>query len=212
MKEEYLLTGPIEPTNRPYALAKIAGVKMCCSYNRQYGARHLAVMPTNLYGEGDNNNLNLQYSHLLPALIRKFHEPKGSGAPSVKVWRAGNPKREFLNSDDMADACTCLMDLPSERFDTLLGSDEASTGIFMPLVNVGDDEYLTIAGLAGPVRNVAQYKGAIEFDTSMPDGTPCMLLDVSRLSALGWKAGIALPEGLSNAYEAFKIAGTGRGS
>jgi GDP-L-fucose synthase len=205
MKEEHLLTGPLEPTNRPYALAKIAGIEMCWSYNRQYGTQYLAVMPTNLYGPGDN--YHPQNSHVIPALIRKFHEAKQSNSPSVTVWGTGTPRREFLYSDDMADACVYLMNLPDEQFKTLLGSDEASTGIFMPpLVNIGVGHDLTVRELAETVKDVVGYQGEIEFDTSKPDGTPRKLMDVSRLSGLGWRAGTDLRSGLSLAYSEFFAA------
>jgi len=206
MREEHLLTGPLEPTNRPYALAKIAGIEMCWSYNRQYGTQYLAVMPTNLYGPGDN--YHPQNSHVIPALIRKFHEAKVNNSPSVSVWGTGTPKREFLYSDDMADACVYLMNLPDEQFKTLLGSDEAATGIFMPpLVNIGVGHDLTIRELAETVKEVVGYQGSIEFDTSKPDGTPRKLMDVSRLSGLGWRAGTDLRSGLSLAYSEFSAIG-----
>ncbi len=209
MKEEHLLTGPLEPTNRPYALAKIAGIEMCWSYNRQYGTQFLAVMPTNLYGPGDN--YHPQNSHVIPALIRKFHEAKVNNSPSVSVWGTGTPRREFLYSDDMADACVYLMNLADEQFKTLLGSDEAATGIFMPpLVNIGVGHDLTIRELAETVREVVGFQGTIEFDTSKPDGTPRKLMDVSRLSSLGWQAGTDLRSGLRVAYSEF-AAGQGQG-
>jgi GDP-L-fucose synthase len=205
MKEEHLLTGPLEPTNRPYALAKIAGIEMCWSYNRQYGTQYLAVMPTNLYGPGDN--YHPQNSHVIPALIRKFHEAKVNNSPSVSVWGTGTPRREFLYSDDMADACVYLMNLPEEQFKTLLGSDEAATGIFMPpLVNIGVGHDLTIRELAETVKEVVGYQGTIEFDVSKPDGTPRKLMDVGRLSGLGWRAGTDLRSGLSLAYSEFAAA------
>ncbi len=203
MREEYLLTGPLEPTNRPYALAKIAGIEMCWSYNRQYGTKFLAVMPTNLYGPGDN--YHPENSHVIPALIRKFHEAKVNGQPTVSVWGTGTPRREFLYSDDMADACVFLMNLPDDKFDTLLGSDEAATGLFMPpLVNIGVGEDLTIRELAERVRAVVGYQGEIVFDTTKPDGTPRKLLDVSRLNAMGWLASTSLQQGLTAAYADFQ--------
>jgi len=202
MKEEHLLTGPLEPTNRPYALAKIAGVEMCWSYNRQYGTQYLAVMPTNLYGPGDN--YHPENSHVIPALIRKFHEAKAGNAATVTVWGTGTPKREFLYSDDMADACVYLMNLPDELFNTLLGSDEAKTGVFMPpLVNIGVGEDLTIRELAETVKAVVGYQGEIVFDSSKPDGTPRKLLDVSRLHSLGWTARTEFRAGLAQAYRDF---------
>ncbi|HRH79719.1 MAG TPA: GDP-L-fucose synthase [Thiobacillaceae bacterium] len=202
MKEEYLLTGPLEPTNRAYALAKIAGVQMCWSYNRQYGTRYLAVMPTNLYGPGDN--YHPENSHVIPALIRKFHEGKVNGSTTVTVWGTGTPRREFLYSDDMADACVYLMNLPDERFNTLLGSDEVATGVFMPpLVNIGVGEDLTIRELAETVRRVVGFSGGIVFDAGKPDGTPRKLMDVSRLNAMGWRAHTGLEEGLRKAYANF---------
>ncbi len=199
MREEYLLTGPLEPTNRPYAIAKIAGIEMCWSYNRQYGTRFLAVMPTNLYGPGDN--YHPENSHVIPALIRKFHTAKVNNHPRVTVWGTGTPRREFLYSDDLADACVFLMRLPPEQFDALLGSDEAATGVFMPpLINIGVGEDLTIRELAQLVRRVVGFEGDIEFDPSKPDGTPRKLLDVSRLSGLGWRASTPLESGLTAAY------------
>lgn len=202
MREEYLLTGPLEPTNRPYAIAKIAGIEMCWSYNRQYGTRFLAVMPTNLYGPGDN--YHPENSHVIPALIRKFHEAKVQHQPTVTVWGTGTPRREFLYSEDMAEACVFLMNLPDARFDPLLGSDEAASGAFMPpLVNIGVGEDLTIRELALMVREVVGYQGEIEFDTSKPDGTPRKLLDVTRLNALGWRARTLLSDGLRAAYADF---------
>ncbi|GAB4167419.1 MAG: GDP-L-fucose synthase [Rhodocyclaceae bacterium] len=202
LREEYLLTGPLEPTNRAYALAKIAGIEMCWSYDRQYGARFLAVMPTNLYGPGDS--YDPAGSHVIPALIRKFHEGKGAGAPAVTVWGTGSARREFLYSEDMAQACVFLMNLPDEAFDRLLGSDESRTGRFEPpLVNIGCGEDLTIAELARLVGRVVGFGGEIRFDASKPDGTPRKLLDVSRLTALGWRPRVALEEGLGLAYRDF---------
>ena len=199
MREESLLTGPLEPTNRPYALAKIAGIEMCWSYNRQYGTKYLAAMPTNLFGPGDNYHLD--NSHVIPALIRKFHEAKTSGADQVTVWGTGTPKREFMYSEDMADACIFLMNLPDADYYKLLGSDESVTGRFEPpLVNIGVGEDVTIRDLAETVQGVVGFKGKIVFDTTKPDGTPRKLMDVSRLHALGWKHRTDLQSGLHNAY------------
>ncbi len=202
MKEEHLLTGPLEPTNRPYALAKIAGIEQCWSYNRQYGTRYLAVMPTNLYGPGDNYDLN--NSHVIPALIRKFHEAKQKGDKSVTIWGTGTPRREFLYSEDMANACLYLMNLPDEKFTMLLGSDESSTGVFMPpVVNIGCGEDLTIRALAETVSEVVGFKGELIFDTSKPDGTHRKLMDVSRITAMGWKPSVSLQQGLAEVYTDF---------
>src|SRR6266481_1277974 len=186
IREEYLLTGPLESTNRPYALAKIAGIEMCWSYNRQYGTRYLAAMPINLYGPGDNYDLN--NSHVLPALIRKFHEAKVNHQPTVSVWGSGTPKREFLHSDDMADACVYLMDLPDDQFNRLVGSDESASGQFEPpLVNVGVGTDISIKELAELVGRIIGYEGEIVFDASKPDGTMRKVLDVSKIKGLGWK-------------------------
>jgi GDP-L-fucose synthase len=200
MKEEYLLTGPLEPTNRPYAIAKIAGIEMCWSYNRQYGTKYLGVMPTNLFGPGDNYDLN--NSHVIPALIRKFHEAKAAGDTPVTLWGSGAPRREFLYSEDMADACVYLMNLPDSTFDTLLGSDEATAGVFMPpLINVGVGEDQTIGELAKTVKEAVGCRSDIVYDRSKPDGTPRKLMDVSRLNMLGWRAQTSLEAGLANAYQ-----------
>jgi GDP-L-fucose synthase len=195
MKEEYLLTGPLEPTNRPYALAKIAGIEMCWSYNRQYGTQYLAVMPTNLYGPGDNYDLN--NSHVIPALIRKFHEAKLRGDKEVVVWGTGTPRREFLYSEDMAEACVYLMTLPDDKFSPLLTPDAS------PLVNIGVGEDVTIRELAEIVQQVVGFTGSITFDTNKPDGTPRKLLDVTRLHSLGWRAKTSMQAGLANAYRDF---------
>lgn len=201
MPESSLLTGPLEPTNRPYALAKIAGIEMCWSYNRQYGTQYLAAMPTNLYGPGDN--YHLQNSHVIPALLRKFHEAKQAGADSVTVWGTGTPRREFLYSDDMADACVFLMNLDDARYQALLGSDETVSGRFEPpLINVGVGDDIAIKDLAALVRDTVGFEGRIEFDTSKPDGTPRKLMDVSRLSGAGWSAQTSLAQGLQSAYRA----------
>jgi GDP-L-fucose synthase len=202
MRERDLLTGPLEPTNRPYALAKIAGVEMCWSYNRQYGTQYLAAMPTNLYGPGDNYHPT--NSHVVPALLRKFHEAKASAAPQVTVWGTGTPRREFLFIDDMAEACVFLMNLPEERYTALLGSDESVTGRFEPpLVNIGVGEDVSIAELARLVARVVGYEGGIVHDTSKPDGTPRKLMDVGLMKAAGWQASTALLEGLRVAYAEF---------
>jgi GDP-L-fucose synthase len=193
IKEEYLLTGPLEPTNRAYALAKIAGVEMCWSYNRQYGTRYLAVMPANIYGPGDN--FHLSNSHVLPALIRKVVQAKMAGARQLEVWGTGTPRREFLYSDDLAEACVYLMSLPEHRFAGLLSADVP------PLINVGTGEDLTIRELAEIVSGTLGFNGELVFDRSKPDGTPRKLLDVSRLAALGWKAQTTLPEGIRLTYE-----------
>ena len=202
MPESCLLTGPLEPTNRPYALAKIAGIEMCWSYNRQHGTRFLAAMPTNLYGPGDNYHPT--NSHVIPALLRKFHEAKQRGDSSVTVWGTGTPRREFLYSDDMADACVFLMNLPDERFNALLGSDESLSGRFEPpLVNIGVGHDLTIAELAGLVGHVVGFAGNIVYDTSKPDGTPRKLMDVGLIHRTGWQAATPLEAGLQTAYGDF---------
>ncbi|OGU45717.1 MAG: GDP-fucose synthetase, partial [Hydrogenophilales bacterium RIFOXYA1_FULL_63_33] len=172
MKEEHLLTSELEPTNRPYALAKIAGIEMCWAYNRQYKTQYLAVMPTNLYGPGDN--YHPENSHVIPALIRRFHEAKLANAPSVTVWGTGTPRREFLYSDDMADACVYLMSLPDEQFVPLLGYNR-NDGL-APLVNIGVGEDMTIRELAETVKSVIGYSGEIAFDATKPDGTPRKLM------------------------------------
>ncbi len=182
LKEEYLLTGPLEETNQWYAIAKIAGIKMVQAYRRQYGFRGISLMPTNLYGPGDN--FDLQTSHVLPALLRKFHEAKVNAAPRVVVWGTGAPRREFLHVDDLADAALFLM----EHYD---GEE---------IINVGVGEDLTIRELAELIKEVVGYRGEIVFDTSKPDGTPRKLLDVSRLHQLGWRAKIPLREGLAQTY------------
>jgi GDP-L-fucose synthase len=198
MKEEYLLTGPLEPTNRPYAVAKIAGIEMCWAFNRQYGTQFLAVMPTNLYGAGDNYDLNT--SHVIPALIRKFHEAKVRGDKEVVVWGTGTPYREFLYSDDMADACVFLMNLDAARFQRVL---DDGNGTLPPLVNIGTGVDLTIRELAERVGEAVGFSGDIVFDTSKPDGTPKKLLDVTRLNNLGWVAKTTLAQGLTDAIKSF---------
>jgi len=203
MKEECLLTGPLEPTNRPYALAKIAGIEMCWSYNRQYGTKYLAVMPTNLYGPGDN--YHPENSHVIPALIRKFHEAKLADAKEVVVWGTGTPRREFLYNEDMADACVFLMNLPDDKYDSLLGSDESKTGKFEPpLVNIGVGDDITIKELAETVKQVVGFNGEIVFDATKPDGTMRKLMDVGRLTAIGWQASTEFKAGLKNAYLEFQ--------
>ena len=194
IREEYLLTGPLEATNRPYAVAKIAGVEQCWAYNRQYGTHFLAAMPTNLYGPGDNFDLN--NSHVLPALLRKVATAKASHAKQVVVWGSGTPRREFLYSDDLADACVFLLELETERFATLLREDEP------PLVNIGVGEDVTIRELAERICDLLGYDGELVFDTAKPDGTPRKLLDVSRMRALGWTAEVGLDEGIRRMAEA----------
>jgi GDP-L-fucose synthase len=196
IKEEYLLTGPLEPTNRAYALAKIAGIEMCWSYNRQYGTRYLAAMPTNLYGPGDN--FDLQGSHVLPALMRKVVEAKLSGQKRLVVWGTGRPRREFLYSYDLAEACIHLVDLPAASYDTLLTASEP------PLINIGTGEDLTIRELAELVAKVLEFDCELVFDTSRQDGTPQKLLDVSRINALGWKARVSLEEGIRRTFESVR--------
>lgn len=196
IKEEYLLTGPLEFTNRAYAVAKIAGIEMCRSYNRQYGTRYVAAMPTNLYGPGDN--YDLAASHVLPALLRKIHEAKVAGHDRVTIWGTGTPRREFLSSDDMADACVMLMNLPDEKFgEVLRGPND------FPLINIGCGEDQTIADLARTIASVVGFRGGLEFDTSMPDGTPRKLLDVGRLKRLGWSPRVDLKSGIASAYKDF---------
>jgi len=182
MKEEHLLTGPLEPTNAPYAVAKIAGITMCQSYNRQYGTCYISAMPTNLYGPGDN--FDLETSHVLPALIRKFHEAKVKNAQHVEIWGSGTPRREFLYVDDLADACLFLM-------------QEYTDG---EIINVGVGEDVTILELAGIVKEVVGFEGDIVMDRSKPDGTPRKLLNVEKINALGWKPRVTLQEGIKQVY------------
>jgi GDP-L-fucose synthase len=186
LKEDSLLTGLLEETNEPYAIAKIAGIKMCDAYRSQYGANYISVMPTNLYGPNDNYDLNT--SHVLPALIRKFHEAKKAKAPSVVLWGTGKPRREFLHADDLADACFFLM----QNYDQ------------PGLVNVGVGEDLEIGELALLIKKIVGYEGAIQHDLTKPDGTPRKLMDVSKLHGLGWKASIPLEEGLRRVYDEFQ--------
>ena len=183
IKEEYLMTGELESTNDAYAVAKIAGIKMCQSYNEQYGTNFISVMPTNLYGPNDNYDLN--NSHVLPAMIRKFHEAKIEGKESVEIWGTGTPKREFLYVDDLADACVFLMNNYS-------GSE---------IVNIGTGQDVTIAELAVGISKVVGYEGGIHFNTNMPDGTPRKLLDVSKLEEIGWKYSTSLKEGIEKTYK-----------
>jgi GDP-L-fucose synthase len=186
MKEEYLLTGALEPTNSAYAVAKIAGIEMCQAYRRQYGCHFISVMPTNLYGPGDN--YDLETSHVLPALIRKFHEAQEAGAPTVTIWGTGSPRREFLHADDLAEACLFLMD----RYDE------------PEIINIGVGEDATIRELAERVAEATGFTGELLFDTSKPDGTPRKLLDVSRLTTLGWRAQIDLREGIRRTVEEYR--------
>jgi len=199
MKEEYLLTGSLETTNRPYALAKIAGIEQCWSYNRQYGTQYLAVMPTNLYGPGDA--YHLENSHVIPALIRKFHEAKINNAPNVSIWGTGTPRREFMYSDDMADACIYLINRSEQDYLDLLASNR-NDGL-PPVVNIGVGEDLSIAELAQLIAETVGFRGGMSFDTQKPDGTPRKLLDVGRLETLGWQAKVNLEEGLALAYESY---------
>jgi GDP-L-fucose synthase len=196
MKEEYLLTGLLEPTNEPYALAKIAGLKMCEAYNRQYGTRFIAAMPTNLYGPGDN--FHPENSHVLPALLRRFHEAKVQSLPQVTVWGSGTPRRELLFVDDMAAGCLFLMELDEERCSRELLSFPRPN-----FVNLGTGQDVTIRELAETVSEVVGYRGELVFDRSKPDGTPRKLQDVSRMEALGWQAGTGLREGIVRTYQWF---------
>ena len=196
MPETCLLTGPLEPTNRPYALAKIAGIEMCWSYNRQFGTKYLAAMPTNLYGP--NDNFDLQTSHVLPALIRKTAEAIKNGAGEVVVWGSGTPMRELLYSADVAQACVFLLNLDPEVYGTLLRDDVP------PLVNIGTGEDVTIRELAETVARVLGFKGVLRFDASKPDGTPRKLMDVSLIHSLGWHHRVALEDGIRRTWEAVR--------
>lgn len=187
LQEDALLTGPLEPTNEPYAIAKIAGIKLCDAYRAQHGCNFVSVMPTNLYGP--NDNYDLQNSHVLPAMIRKFHTAKQEGAPFVTIWGTGTPRREFLHVDDLADACCFLMDRYNEP----------------GFVNIGVGEDISILELAQMVSRIVGYEGDIQHDLSKPDGTPRKLMDVSKLHSMGWKAKIGLEEGIRAVYEKFSI-------
>lgn len=195
IREEYLLTGPLEATNRPYAVAKIAGIESCWAYNRQYGTHFLAAMPTNLYGLGDN--YDLQSSHVLPALLRKMHEAKIAGDPQVTVWGSGSPRREFMHADDLGQALVFLAELDDARFSRL--TDPA----VCPLINVGTGEDLTIQQLAQTIAEVVGFTGTFVYDRSKPDGTPRKVMDVSRIRALGWSPAVTLREGIAGAYRDF---------
>jgi GDP-L-fucose synthase len=192
IKEEYLLTGPLEPTNEPYAIAKIAGIKLCESYNRQYGTEYICVMPTNLYGP--NDNLDLATSHVLPALMRKVHEAKARGERSFRVWGSGRPRREFLHVDDLADACVYLME------------KNVADGI----CNIGLGSDVTIRELAQTIMDIVGYAGELTFDRSKPDGTPRKLLDVSRINEMGWRARYTLAEGVRQTYSWYLTQGSRR--
>lgn len=185
LREEYLLTGLLEPTNEPYAIAKIAGIKLCEAYRAQYGCNYISVMPTNLYGY--NDNYHPENSHVLPALIRRFHEAKEQGAPQVVIWGSGTPRREFLFADDLAEACCYLMEHYNEP----------------ELVNIGTGEDISIGELAALVKEVTGYQGSISYDHSKPDGTPRKLMDVSKLHSYGWHHRVALPQGIALAYQDF---------
>ncbi len=199
IKEEYLLSGPLEATNRPYAIAKISGIEMCWSYNRQYDTQYMAVMPTNVYGPEDN--YDLEASHVVPALIRKFHEAKVKNENSVDVWGTGEPRREFIHSKDLADACIYLL---SQTEDILKSSFLNSDSV--PLINIGCGTDQTISELASIIKNVTGFEGDIRWDTSKPDGTPQKLLDVSRMSGLGWDTKINLNDGIALTYENYVVS------
>lgn len=186
LKEEYLLSGELEPTNQPYAIAKIAGINMCQSYNRQYGTKYISVMPTNMYGPHDN--FDLKTSHVLPALIRKFHDAKENNVPTVEVWGTGSPKREFLHSDDLAEACLFLMDHYNDS----------------EIINVGVGSDISIKELAELIQSIVGYQGQIVFNSSIPDGTPRKLVDVTKINHLGWEAKISLEDGLRSVYQSFQ--------
>ena len=194
IKEEYLLTGKLEPTNEPYAIAKIAGIKMCESYNRQYGTVYRTAMPTNLYGPGDN--YHPQNSHVLPALLQRFHEAKLQNLPSVTIWGTGIPRREFLHVDDLAEACVHLMGLPEKMLETKIGPMNSH-------INIGTGTDISIKELADNLAQVVGYRGSIEFDITKPDGTLRKVLDVSLATQLGWKAKINLKDGLEMTYQSF---------
>ncbi|WP_397575326.1 GDP-L-fucose synthase family protein [Sphingorhabdus sp.] len=192
MPEESLLTGRLEPTNEPYAIAKIAGIKLCESYNRQYGTDYRSAMPTNLYGPGDN--FHETNSHVLPALLRRFHEAKQAGSEEVVIWGTGTPKREFLHVDDMAEACAFLLNLPKDVY-------AENTEPMLSHINVGTGSDVSIADLARAIAQVTGFAGRISFDATKPDGTPRKLLDVSRLTNMGWTAGVPLEEGIRQTYD-----------
>jgi GDP-L-fucose synthase len=198
IKETYLLTGPLEPTNRAYAIAKIAGIEMCSAYNREYGTQYVCAMPTNLYGPGDN--YDLANSHVLPALIRKTHEAKHSHASEIVVWGTGQPRREFLHSDDAADACVFLMNLDDQRLRKLINAERGEP----PLINIGCGKDQTILELAQLIKDVVGFDGRFRFDSSKPDGTMQKLLDVTLLDALGWRAKISLRQGIERTYADFR--------
>jgi GDP-L-fucose synthase len=195
IKEDYLLTGSLEPTNRPYAIAKIAGIEQCWAYNRQYNTQYLAAMPTNLYGPGDN--YDLQNSHVLPALIRKVHEAKQNNMASITAWGTGLPRREFLFVDDMAEACVFLMNLDQRTYASLLSDS------FAPLVNVGCGEDISIKELIALVKTVVGFAGDVIWDQSKPDGTMQKLLDINKINTLGWKPKVSLRQGIELAYHAY---------
>jgi GDP-L-fucose synthase len=195
MREDALLTGPLEPTNEPYAIAKIAGIKLCESYNRQYGTDYRSVMPTNLYGPGDN--YHPENSHVIPGMLRRFHEAKVRGAAKVVIWGTGKPRREFLYVDDMAEASVHVLELDPATY-------AANTKPMLSHINVGSGEDITILELAGLVAKTVGFGGKIETDTTKPDGTPRKLMDVSRLKSLGWAPKVGLEEGLALAYEDFR--------
>lgn len=195
IREEYLMTGPLEKTNSPYAVAKIGGVEMCHAYNRQYGTRYICAMPTNLYGPGDN--FDPETAHVLAAMIRKFHDARLSNAPVV-LWGTGTPRREFLHVDDMATACLKIMTQPESELEWLFNND------LPPLLNIGCGEDLSIRELAQLIAGIVGYQGPVQWDSSKPDGTPRKLLDISRMTRLGWKPGISLTEGIRQVYEWFQ--------
>ena len=194
IKEEYLLTGPLELTNRAYALAKIAGVEMCGSYNRQYDTHNIAIMPTNLYGPGDN--YDVENNHVIPALIRKFHEAKINNQPRVVIWGTGSPRREFLYSEDLAEACVYIAQLSSVRFTNLLKATS-------PLINVGYGEDLTIKDLALTIQKIIEFKGEIDFDVNRPNGTPRKIMDSTTINQLGWSPKVSLIDGIKMTYQDF---------
>ena len=197
MKEEYLLTGSLELTNRPYAIAKIAGIEQCWAYNRQYGTRFIAVMPTNLYGPQDN--YDLENSHVLAALIRKIHQAKVNNVPPVTVWGSGMPRREFLYVDDLADACIFLINLPEKQYNKLLLNDMQP-----PLINIGWGKDISIKELVDLVKEVIGYTGNVQWDTSKPDGTPRKLLNIDKMNGLGWMPKVNLREGIRLAYSDYQ--------